>query len=130
MSMWKLLGIVVAVALLSSVVVPSVATAQDQPGAAPEAAAEAEGGHAKAEAAPSESVNKGLIAIATGLAIALAAFGGALGQARAAAAALEGIARNPGARGQVFVPFILALALIESLVLYALIIAFVLSGKF
>ena len=40
------------------------------------------------------------------------------------AAALEGIARNPGARGDVFVPFILGLALIESLVIYALLIAF------
>ena len=56
--------------------------------------------------------------------ISVAAFAGALGQAKAAAAALEGIARNPGARGDVFVPFILGLALIESLVIYALLIAF------
>ena len=38
-------------------------------------------------------------AIAAGLAIGIAAFGGSLGQGRAAAAALEGIARNPGAAG-------------------------------
>ena len=59
------------------------------------------------------------------LAIGLAAFGGALGQGRTAAAALEGIARNPAAQGKVFVPMIIGLALIESLVLYAFVIAFV-----
>lgn len=63
--------------------------------------------------------------LAAGLAIAIAAFGGALGQGKTAAAALEGIARNPAASGKVFVPMIIALALIESLVLYAFVIAFV-----
>lgn len=72
---------------------------------------------------------KPALAIASGLAIALAAFGGALGQSRAAAAALEGIARNPGAAGKVQTPMIIALALIESLVIYALVIAFLLQGK-
>ena len=69
------------------------------------------------------------IALAAGLGIGLAAFGGALGQGRAAAAALEGIARNPNASGKIFVPMILGLALIESLVIYALIISFQLIGK-
>jgi F-type H+-transporting ATPase subunit c len=69
------------------------------------------------------------IAIAAGLGIAIAAFGGALGQARAAATALEGIARNPGAADKLFMPMVLGLALIESLVIYALIIAFLLVGK-
>lgn len=73
--------------------------------------------------------NGGLIALAAGLGIAIAAFGGALGQGRAAATALEGIARNPGAADKLFTPMILGLALIESLVIYALIIAFVLQGK-
>lgn len=62
--------------------------------------------------------------IAAGLAIGVAAFGGALAQGRASAAALEGIARNPNASGKIFVPMILGLALIESLVIYALIISF------
>ncbi len=75
-----------------------------------------------------DSVKK-FIAIAAGFGIAIAAFGGALGQGRAAAATLEGIARNPGAAGKMFVPMILALALIESLVIYALVIAFTLVGK-
>ena len=69
------------------------------------------------------------LALASGLAIGVAAFGGALGQGKAATAALEGIARNPGASGKLFTPMILGLALIESLVIYALVIAFILSGK-
>jgi F-type H+-transporting ATPase subunit c len=73
--------------------------------------------------------NGGWIALAAGLAIGLAAFGGALGQGKAAAAALDGIARNPGSADKVFTPLILGLALIESLVIYALIIAFLLQGK-
>jgi len=63
-------------------------------------------------------------AIAAAIAISVAAFGGALGQGRAAAAALDGIARNPNASGKIFTPMILALALIESLVIYGLLIAF------
>ena len=69
------------------------------------------------------------LALAAGFGIALAAFGGALGQGRAATAALEGIARNPGASDKIFVPMIIALALIESLVIYALVISFMLLGK-
>jgi F-type H+-transporting ATPase subunit c len=73
--------------------------------------------------------NYGLVALAAGLAIGIAALGGGIGQGRATAAALEGIARNPGAAGQVRGSMILGLALIESLVIYALIIAFILAFK-
>ncbi len=69
------------------------------------------------------------LALAAGLGLGIAAFGGALGQGRAGAAALEGIARNPGASGKIFTPMILALALIESLVIYSLVISLILSGK-
>ena len=69
------------------------------------------------------------IGLAAGMGIALAAFGGALGQGRTAASALDGIARNPGAAGKLFTPMILGLALIESLVIYSLIISFSLIGK-
>ncbi len=89
-------------------------------------------GLAHADAATKEAglaTNYGLIAIAAGLAIGIAALGGGIGQGRAAAAALDGIARNPGAAGQIRGPMILGLALIESLVIYALIIAFILAGK-
>jgi len=71
----------------------------------------------------------GWIALGAGLGLGLAALGGGIGQGRAAAAALEGIARNPGATGKLFTPFILALALIESLVIYALVLGFMLLGN-
>ena len=70
-----------------------------------------------------------MAALAAGLAIGLAVIGGALGQGRAAAAALEGISRNPGAAARIQTPMILGLALIESLVLFAFAIAFLLQGK-
>ena len=73
--------------------------------------------------------NSGLIAIAAGFGLGLAALGGALGQGRAAATALDGIARNPGAADKIRGPMILGLALIESLVIYSLIIAFLLFSK-
>ena len=76
-----------------------------------------------------EGATKGLIALAAGLAIALAAAFGALGQSRGLAAALEGIARNPAASGKLVTPMIIGLALIESLVIYALVIAFMIVGK-
>ena len=79
--------------------------------------------------AESSSIANAAYAIAAAIAIAVAALGGTLGQGRAAAAALEGIARNPSASGKIFVPMILSMALIESLVLFGLIIAFIISGK-
>ncbi len=83
---------------------------------------------AQAGAADNQFTLAAYTSLAAGLAIGVAAFGGAIGQARAAAAALEGIARNPNASGRIFTPFILGLALIESLVIYALLIAFSLNG--
>jgi len=79
-------------------------------------------------AAEGELANFGL-ALGAGLAIGVAAFGGGLGQGRAVAAALEGIARNPNASDKIFTPMIIGLALIESLVIYGLVIAFILQGK-
>ena len=71
----------------------------------------------------------GLVALGAGLGIGMAVFGGALGQGRAASAALEGIARNPQAAPKIQTPMIIALALTESLVLLAFVIAFFLQGK-
>jgi len=62
-------------------------------------------------------------AMAAALAIGLAGGMCGLAQGRAASAALEGLARNPGAYDKVFVPFILGMALIESLALFGLLIA-------
>src|SRR5262245_12545947 len=74
-------------------------------------------------AAPAASGS--LAPIGAALAIGVAVLGGALGQGKAATAALEGIARNPAASTKIFTPMIIALALIESLVLLAFLIAFI-----
>ena len=67
-------------------------------------------------------VRWGVIGAAFVLGIAAAA--GAMGQSKAIVAACEGIARNPGAAGPIRLAMIIGLALIESLVIYALLIAF------
>ena len=69
------------------------------------------------------------IAIGAGLAIGLSAIGGGLGQGKAVASALEGIARNPGAAGKIVTPMIIGLAMIESLVIYGLVVALILVFK-
>ena len=72
---------------------------------------------------------RGLIALAAGLGLGIAAFGAALGQGRATAAAMESIGRNPNSADRIFTPLIVGLALMEALALYALVIAFFLQGK-
>ena len=66
----------------------------------------------------------GLGNIGVGLAIGLAVLGGAMGQGKIGSAALEGIARNPSASDKVFVPMILGLAFVESLVLFCWVLCF------
>jgi F-type H+-transporting ATPase subunit c len=72
---------------------------------------------------------KGLIALGAGLGLGIAALGTALGQGRATAAAMESIGRNPNSADKIQTPFIIGLALMEALTLYALVIAFFLQGK-
>ena len=81
---------------------------------------------AAAAGAAASGVKWGVVSAA--FAIGIAAFGGAFAQGRAAAAACEGMARNPGAAGAIRTMAIIGLALIESLVIYALIIAFAIKG--
>src|SRR5262245_3783078 len=64
--------------------------------------------------------------ITAGFALGIAAFGGALGQGRAVASATEAIARNPGAVGEIRGALILGLVLIESLVIYVLLVTLIL----
>jgi F-type H+-transporting ATPase subunit c len=63
--------------------------------------------------------------VAAALALGITAAGCGLGQGRATAAACEGTARNPGASGPIRIAFILGVALIESLTLYALVIVLI-----
>ncbi len=72
---------------------------------------------------------RGLIALAAGLGIGIAAVGAGLGQGRAVAAAMESIGRNPNAAERIQTPMIIGIAFIEALAIYALVIAFTLSGK-
>ncbi len=69
------------------------------------------------------------LVVTIGFSLAIAAFAGAFGQSRAVAAALEGMARQPEAAGQIQTAMIIGLAFIESLVIYALVIAFILNTK-
>jgi F-type H+-transporting ATPase subunit c len=75
------------------------------------------------------SGHTGLLAIAAGLGMGLAAFGGAFGQGRVAAAACEGMARNPGAGGAIRAAMILGLVFVETLSLLTFVIAIVLYLK-
>ena len=70
-----------------------------------------------------------IIAIAAAIAIAVATIGPALGQGRTAAAAMEGIARQPEAAKDIRSTLIIAMALMEALTIYGLLIAFMLVAK-
>ena len=73
--------------------------------------------------------SRGVIALAAGWGLGLAAFGAALGQGRATAAAMESIGRNPNSADRIFTPLIVGLALMEALALYAFVIAIILQAK-
>jgi len=63
-------------------------------------------------------INPTTLVLAVGFGVAIAAVGGGLGQGRIAAAACEGIARNPGAAGGVRAAMILGLVFVETLTLF------------
>ena len=69
------------------------------------------------------------LAFALGIGVPLAAFGASLGQGRAAASALESMARQPEMANKIQTMLILSLAFIESLVLFALVVFLLMSGK-
>ena len=69
------------------------------------------------------------MAIAVGLGLPIAVLSAAYAQGRAATAAMEGMARQPDAAGDIRAALIVSLALIESLVIYALLMFFLLQGR-
>ncbi len=69
------------------------------------------------------------LGIGAGLAIGLAGLGCGIAQGLTGAGATQGIARNPGAAGQIQTPMIITLALIESISLYGLVIAILLINQ-
>lgn len=70
-----------------------------------------------------------IIAIAAALAIAVSTIAPAIGQGKTAAAAMESIARQPDAAGNIRSTLIIAMALMEALTIYGLLVAFMLVAK-
>jgi len=79
---------------------------------------------AETEHHPTAPARSPISDIAKGITIAIAALGGAIGQGKATASAVESISRNPSAAGSINIAMIIGLALIESLVIYAWVISF------
>lgn len=94
------------------------------PALAQEKAAAPAGGHAATDTGGAKYVG---LALALGLG--LAAFGGAAGQGRAISAAVDAVARQPEAGGRIQGMMIIGLALIETLVIYMLLICFMWGSK-
>ena len=65
----------------------------------------------------------GLVGLAAGLVVGLAALGGATAQGKAVSSSVESIGRNPGAAGKLFTPMILGLVFIETLVIFSFVVA-------
>lgn len=84
---------------------------------------------AMAQSAAGGGYADGMIALAAGLCLGIAAFGAAFGQGKAVAAAMESIGRNPASADRIQTPMIIGVAFIEALAIYALVIAFSLVGK-
>ncbi len=72
---------------------------------------------------------RAVLALTVPLALGLAAMASAFGLGRAVSAAMDAIARQPEAGGQIQTAMIIGCALIEALTIYVLVIAFVLQGK-
>ncbi len=74
-------------------------------------------------------MSSAIIALAVAFVMGVATIGPGLGQGNAAARAMEGIARQPEAAGDIRTTMIIALAFMEALTIYGLLIAFMLLGK-
>lgn len=70
-----------------------------------------------------------LLALATGIGLPIAALGCGIGQGIAINGALQGMARQPESAGTIQTAMIIGLALIESLVIYSLLMFFMLQSK-
>lgn len=74
-------------------------------------------------------MSSAIIALAAALAVALSTIGPGIGQGITAARAMDAIARQPEAAGNIRSSMIIAMALMEALTIYGLLIAFMLVGK-
>lgn len=66
-----------------------------------------------------------MAALAAAVGVGLGAAGCGIGQGVATSKACEGIARNPGASGKITTSLIIGLAMVESLTIYALVVALI-----
>ena len=85
---------------------------------------------AQTPTAPAEgaSIGRGLGYIGAGIGFGIAAGLCGIGQGRVAAAACEGMARNPGAYNRIQVALFIGLAFIETLVLFSFVIVYMHFG--
>lgn len=74
-------------------------------------------------------MTSGLIAIAAALVLCVTAAATATAQGKTATQAMEAIARQPEAAGDIRSALILSLALMEALTIYGMLVAFMLVGK-
>lgn len=87
-------------------------------------------GNAAAQADPKGTTpSSAYLGLALAFGLGIAAFGGALGQSNAIGKAVDAVARQPEAGGRIQGMMIIGLALIETLVIYALLSVFLLMGK-
>ena len=84
---------------------------------------------AQEKAAAHDNGSARSLGLALGLGLAIAAFGGALGQSNAIAKAVDAVARQPEAGARIQGMMIIGLALIETLVIYMLLICFMWGDK-
>ncbi|MCI5141667.1 MAG: ATP synthase F0 subunit C [Candidatus Electrothrix sp. ATG1] len=73
-----------------------------------------------------DKIHLALICFAAATSIGLAGLGAGVGMGRGVEGACLGISRNPEAKGVITTTMILGLALIESIAIYGLVIAFIL----
>lgn len=111
-------GLVVA-AVLTLLATPALALEQGEGKMA------APAGHA----AGGEVGSSLLVGLGLALGLGLAALGGALGQSNAIGKAVDAVARQPEAGGRIQGMMIIGLALIETLVIYMLLICFMWGDK-
>ena len=74
-------------------------------------------------------MEKAIIALAAALAIAFSTIFPSIAQGKTAKSAMESIARQPDAAKDIRSTLIIALALMEALTIYGLLIAFMIIGK-
>ncbi len=121
---------VLSLALIALVLVgSSVAFAGDETSNQDSAAVNTKGPTGTAGKAASGDAGFPWLVASIGFSLAIAAAFGALGQGKAISASVEAMARQPEAGGRIFTSMIIGLALIETLVIYTLVIAFTLAGK-